>query len=179
MERAPPTTATRSPTAARSSTAPRPGTAYSRLGWTASRTSVEVWRCGSVEDKAVLLPHFHTSTLRIDLRTLELAAEVNVDAFPFGEDVQDVAAFAVAVAGLADSAEGEMDFRADCGGVDVDDSGLHVAHRPKRPVHIGCVDGAAQSELDSVYDGNRVVHAVARNHAGRGSEDLLLGDAHL
>src|SRR5205823_4942044 len=44
----------------------------------------------------------------VDLGALEFAAVVDVEGFPFGKDVEDVAAFAVTVAGGFHAAEGQM-----------------------------------------------------------------------
>src|SRR5437868_737939 len=95
-------------------------------------------------------PYTHTALLRINLGALEFAAEVDVEAFPFGEDVEDVAAFPVAVSGLADSAEREVDFGADGGCVDVDDSGFDVSHGAEGAVYVRGINRAAEPVLHSV-----------------------------
>src|SRR5580765_5641721 len=75
--------------------------------------------------------------LVVDLRSLEATAEVDVDRFPLGERVERrMAGLAVAVAGLLPAAEREVRLGPGRPGVDVDDPGLEVAHRPERGVGV-------------------------------------------
>ena len=72
----------------------------------------------------------------VDLGALEGVAVVDVDGFPCGVEVEGTEAFAVAVAGLFDAAEGQVDFCTNCGGVDVGDSGFEVAHGDEGAVDV-------------------------------------------
>src|SRR5207244_12728359 len=73
----------------------------------------------------------------VDLRLLQLAAVVDVDRLPLGEDVERrLPRLAMAVAGVLRSSEGEMDLGADRAGVDVRDPRLQIAHGPERLVHV-------------------------------------------
>src|SRR5439155_17823402 len=78
----------------------------------------------------------------IDLRFLEAAGEVHVDRLPFREDVQARdPGLPVAVARVLHAAEGKVDLGPDGRGIDVEDPGLEVAHRPERPFDVTGVDG--------------------------------------
>src|SRR5579864_4517097 len=67
--------------------------------------------------------------LLVNLRFLQFATVVGVDHLPFGEDIQPgQPGFAVAVAGAARAAEGELDLRARRAGVDVQNAGGDIAH---------------------------------------------------
>src|SRR5205823_10310988 len=78
---------------------------------------------------------------RVDLRALELAAEVDVNRFPFRKDVERRSpCFAMAVAGRFGAAKRKVHLRADRRRVDVEDSGVHVAHRRERTIHVLCID---------------------------------------
>src|SRR5579883_2993195 len=69
--------------------------------------------------------------LLIDLGFLQLAAVVGIDYLPFGEDIQTgQTGFAVAIAGAASAAEGELDLGPSRAGVDVNDTGRQVAFGP-------------------------------------------------
>src|SRR6476469_6978893 len=77
----------------------------------------------------------------VDLRALQLAAVVDVDRLPLGEDVERrLARFAVAVARLLHPTEREVHLGAGRPGVDVGDAGLEVAHRLERLVHVARED---------------------------------------
>src|SRR6185436_6270195 len=65
---------------------------------------------------SILAPAFS----RVDLRPLQLATEIDVDRFPFGEHVKRRrAGFAMAVAGSLGADEWQMHLRADRRSVDV------------------------------------------------------------
>src|SRR4051812_32661923 len=82
-----------------------------------------------------------SSLVVVDLRALQLAAVVDVDRLPLGEDVErGLPRFAVAVARLLHSAEREVNLCAGRSGVDVGDAGLQVAHRLERLVDIARED---------------------------------------
>src|SRR6266566_2111569 len=69
----------------------------------------------------------------VDLGALELVGIIDVDGLPFGEEINGGdGGFAVAIAGLLSAAKGQMRFRPNRGGVDVDDSGVHIACKSKR-----------------------------------------------
>src|SRR3989442_12555153 len=81
------------------------------------------------------------SLLVVDLGTLQSAAEVDVDRLPLGERVERcVPGLAVAVPGLLPATEREMRLGAGRAGVDVDDPGLEVPHRPERGVRVARED---------------------------------------
>src|SRR3954452_907946 len=88
----------------------------------------------------------------IDLRALQLAAEVDVHGFPFREDIEcGGAGLAMAVSGGLGAAEGQVDLGTDGRSVDVEDAGVHVSHRRK-----GAID------VPSVYRSRQpILHAVA------------------
>ena len=66
----------------------------------------------------------------------------------------------MAVACLLDAAEGEMDFSADGGGVDVGDAGLEVADGGEGAVYISCVEGRGEAVVDGVGDLDGFVEGV-------------------
>ena len=77
----------------------------------------------------------------IDLRFLQLAGVVDVERLPLGEDVEDLrAGFAVAVAGVLCADEWLMHLGTNRRRVDVEDSGLEIAHRGERAVDVLSVD---------------------------------------
>src|SRR5581483_9838780 len=81
--------------------------------------------------------------LRINLGALEAAAVIHIDRLPLSEELKCAqAGLAVAVAGAARAAEGQLDLRADGAGVDVDDAGRQVAHRGLDGVGIAREDAA-------------------------------------
>src|SRR5580658_1514863 len=84
----------------------------------------------------------------------------------------------MAVAGLLDAAEGEMDFGSDGGGVDVGDAGFEVAHGAEGAVDVVRVEGGGEAVLDAVGDIDGVVEVCALEDADHRSEDFFLGDAH-
>src|SRR4051794_24328008 len=100
-----------------------------------------------------LLPNCRSLEVHfVDLRALQLAAVVDVDALPLGEDVEDLRArLAVAVARGLRAAEGEVYFGADGRGVDVEDARVHLLHRAEGAVDVRGVDRGRQA----------VAHAVA------------------
>src|SRR5438270_9755939 len=116
----------------------------------------------------------------INLRPLELAAVVHVNALPLGEDVQDLrAGLAVAVARGLRAAEGQVDFRADGRGVDVEDAGVHLVHRVEGAVHVLRVDGGGESVAHAVADLDGLFERRDRDDGRHGAEYLLLRDSHV
>ena len=83
---------------------------------------------------------------------------------------------AVAVAGLLPAAEREVRLGAGRPGVDVDDAGLEVAHRPEGRVDVAGEDRGRQAVADLVGGRHRLVVAVDRDHRQHGPEDLVLRD---
>src|SRR3954447_6593831 len=120
------------------------------------------------------------SLVVVDLRALQLAAVVDVDRLPFGEDIErGLAGFAVAVARLLHAAEREVHLGAGRAGVDVGDAGLQVAHRLERLVDVAREDRRREAVLDAVRGANRILEGVDRDQRRGRPEDLLLRDAHL
>src|SRR5947209_20139387 len=116
----------------------------------------------------------------VNLRALQFAAVVNVDRLPLGEDVEDLSArLAVAVARGLRAAEGEVDFRADGRGVDVEDSRVHLVHRVEGAVHVLRVDGGRQPVAHAVAYRDCFLKRVRRDDGRDGAEYLLLRDAHV
>src|SRR6185503_18568209 len=77
----------------------------------------------------------------VDLRALELAAVIDVDRLPLGENVEHgKGGFAMAVAGVLHPAEGHVYFRPDGGTVHVGDPGLDFANRAHGAVDVLGVD---------------------------------------
>ena len=109
---------------------------------------------------------------------MQFVGVVDVDGFPGSEEVDGAQAFAVAVAGAFYAAEGEMDFGADGGGVDVGDSGFEVAHGGEGAVHVFGVERRGQAVVDGVGDLNGLLEGVEFDEADYGAEDLFAGDAH-
>src|ERR1700679_2547917 len=88
----------------------------------------------------------------VDLGALEGVAGVDVDGLPGGVEVERAEAFAVSVAGLLDAAEGQVDFRADGGGVDVGDAGFEVADGGEGAVDVLGVERGREAVVDGVGD---------------------------
>src|SRR5258705_12152836 len=87
-----------------------------------------------------------SARLVVDLGALEASREVDVDRLPLGVRVErDMAGLAVAIAGLLPAAEREVDLGAGRAGIDVDDPGLEVAHRPEGRVHVAREDARRQA----------------------------------
>src|SRR2546423_1355473 len=115
----------------------------------------------------------------VDLCALQLAGIIDVNGFPFREDVEHLrAAFAVAVAGRLRAAERQMDFGADGRRVDVEDAGLHVFQGAKSAVRVARVDRRRQAVADAVSNLNRVIEVAAFDHRHDRAKDLFLLDAH-
>src|SRR3954468_10339599 len=96
--------------------------------------------------------------LYVDLRSLQLPAEVDVDRLPFREHIErGGAGLAVAVAGVLGAAEWQMHLSANRRRVDVEDPGVEIAHRRKCAVDILCVDRRGESVLDAVADLDRLI----------------------
>src|ERR1043166_9683373 len=116
----------------------------------------------------------------INLRALKLAAVVNVNALPLAEDVEDLrAGLAVAVARRLRAAEGEVNFRADGGGVDVEDAGVHLVHRVEGAVHVLRVDGGREAVAHAVADLDGLFERGDGDDGRHRPEDFLLRDAHV
>src|SRR5208337_4511817 len=100
-----------------------------------------LWPCS--EYKAAV------SSLRIiDLGALELVGVIDVDGFPCGEEVEGAEAFAVAVAGVLDAAEGQMHLGTDGGRVDVGDAGFEVAHGCEGAIDVARIEGSGEAVVD-------------------------------
>src|SRR3982751_6060158 len=94
-----------------------------------------------VQDQWVYRSHRPSDFLRVDLRALQAAAEVDVHRLPFGKDVERRGpGLAVAVAGCLRAAEWEMHLRTDRRRVDVENAGVHIAHGCERAIDILSVD---------------------------------------
>src|SRR2546423_13184361 len=115
----------------------------------------------------------------VDLRALQLAGIVDVNGFPFREDVEHLrTAFAVAVARRLRAAERQMDFCADGRSVDVEDARLHVFQRAKSAVRVARVDRRRQAIPDAVGNLNRMIEVATFNDRDHRAEDLFLLDTH-
>src|SRR6185437_6003785 len=115
----------------------------------------------------------------VNLGALEFVGVVDVDGFPGGVEVEGSgSAFAVAVAGLLDTAEGEVNFGSDSWGVDVGDAGLEVADGAESLVHVAGVESGGKAVLDAVGGFDGFVEVCNFNEADDGAEDLFAGDAH-
>src|SRR5262249_13291777 len=118
--------------------------------------------------------------LRVDLRTLELAAVVDVDRLPLGEYVERrLPGLAVTVAGLLHAAEREVHLSARRSRVDVCDAGLQVAHRLERLVDVAREDRRREAVLHAVRGGDGLLERLDGDERGRRPEEPLLRDAHL
>ncbi len=104
----------------------------------------------------------------VDLGALQLVGVVDVDRFPGGEEVDGAVAFAVAVAGVLDAAEGQMDFGADGGRVDVGDAGLEVADGGEGAVHVLGVERGGEAVVDGVGDLDGLLEGVELDEATTG-----------
>src|SRR4051794_16311409 len=79
--------------------------------------------------------------LVVDLGALEAPGVVDVDRLPLRIGVKRrVPGFAMAVAGALHAAEREVRLGADRAGVDVNDAGLEIVHRPERRVRVARED---------------------------------------
>src|SRR5438067_94861 len=77
----------------------------------------------------------------VDLGFLQAVGVIDVYRFPLAVKVDRAdAAFAVSIARGLNAAEGQVNFCADGGSVDVGDAGVQVAYGLKRPVHVASVD---------------------------------------
>src|SRR6266851_9476251 len=91
------------------------------------------WSTGSITSELIV----------IDLSALELVRIVDVDGLPFGEEIDGGnGGFAVAVAGLLRAAEGQVCFRANRRGVDVDNPRVQIAGGLEGAIHVARVDGS-------------------------------------
>src|SRR5580658_558987 len=115
----------------------------------------------------------------VDLRALQLVRVVDVDGFPSGEEVEGAEAFSVAVAGALDAAEGEMDFGAYGGCVDVGDACFEVAHGGEGAIDVARVERSRESVVDGVGDGDGFVKIGKLENRDDGAEDFFASDAHL
>ena len=114
----------------------------------------------------------------VDLGSLEFVAGVDVDGFPGGVEVECAEAFAVAVAGLFYAAEGQVDFGADGGGVDVGDAGFEVAHGGEGAVDVFGIEGGGEAVVDGVGDLDGFFKGREFEQGDDGAEDFFAGDAH-
>jgi hypothetical protein len=118
-----------------------------------------------------------TRLLIVDLRALQPATVIDVDALPFREEVQGRrSCLAVTVSSCLGAAKGEMYLRSRGARVDVQDAGEDVLHRPECGVDIGGEDRGGESVLDAVDDADRLIEGWHWNDSRYGPEDLLLRD---
>ena len=119
-------------------------------------------------------------SMRVDLRPLQLAREVDVDRLPLGEDVEaGDARLAVAVARVLHAAERQVDLGADRRGVHVEEPRLELAHRREGLVDVLRVDRSRQPVGNGVGDPDALLERRDRHDRRDGAEDLLARDAHL
>ena len=85
----------------------------------------------------------------------------------------------MSVAGGLHAAERQVDFRADGGSIDVGNSGIQIADRGKRLVHILRVDRRRKPVLDVIRDLDGIRHVVAGDDRNHRPENFFLRDAHL
>src|SRR6185312_3922959 len=110
----------------------------------------------------------------VNLGALEFVGVVDVDGFPGGVEVEGSgAAFAVAVAGLLDSAEGEMDFGSDSWRIDVGDSGLQITDGAEGLVYVAGVERGGKAVLDAVGGLHGFVEVCNFDEADDGAEDFF------
>src|SRR5690348_1109320 len=114
----------------------------------------------------------------VDLGALEFVAVVDVDGFPGGEEVEGAQAFAVAVAGVLDAAEGQVNFCTNRRSVDVGDAGFEVADGREGAVKVLGVESAGEAVVDGVGDLNALLEGVELDERDDGAEDLFARDAH-
>ena len=94
----------------------------------------------------------------VDLGFLKFAGMIDVQGFPFAEDVQNLRSrFAMAVAGRLCSAERKVNFRTDRRLIHIANSGVKFLHRIERIVHVLRVDRRRKSVFHAVHDLDRLV----------------------
>src|SRR6266567_1941955 len=84
----------------------------------------------------------------VDLGALELVGIIDVDGLPFGEEINGHRE--AAIAGLLSAAKGQMRFRPNRGGVDVDDSGVQIACGLESAVHVSRVNRSGKAVRHAV-----------------------------
>src|ERR1700728_23297 len=115
----------------------------------------------------------------VNLRPLQFIRVIDVDRLPRRVEIERAgAAFAMAVAGLLNPAEGKMHFSPNRWRVHVGDAGFEVPHRAECPVDVPRVDRSREPVLNIVGDGNGVVEAGAFEDADHRAKDLFLRDTH-
>ena len=125
-------------------------------------------------------PALQIGLVVVDLSALEFVGIVDVDGFPFGEEIDGGdGGFTMAIAGLLGAAKGEMSFCADGGCIDVDDAGVKIAKSGEGSVDVAGVHGSGQAVGDAVGDVNSLLEIVDGNHRNDGTEDFFLSDVHL
>src|SRR5258706_7963645 len=85
----------------------------------------------------------------------------------------------MAVAGSFSTAKGQMNFRADGGRVDIEDSVVVLVRRVGRAVPILRVEGRGQAITHAIRNLDRFIQRVCRNHRSHWTKDLFLRDAHV
>src|SRR5215472_9002977 len=116
----------------------------------------------------------------VDLRALELVGIIDVDALPFGEEINGGnGGFAVAIASLLGAAKRQMGFCPNRGRVNVDDSGVQVACRLESAVHVSRVNRSGKTVSRPVRNFDGLAQAADRNHRNDRAEDFFLGNAHV
>src|SRR3972149_3026818 len=104
------------------------------------------------------------------------AGGIDVHGLPLAVGVEGRrAGLAVAVAGAAGAAEGQLHLGADGAGVYIDDAGGYLFHRLERHAHVPRVDGGDEPVGHIVVDRHRLVEVRNGDDVGDGGEDLLLG----
>src|SRR5215469_7234769 len=100
----------------------------------------------------------------VDLGALQLVGIIDVDGLPFGEEINGGdGGFAVAIAGPLGAAKRQMRFCPNGRRVDVDDSGVQVAHGLESAVHVSCVNRSGKAVRHAVCHLNGIVQAADRN----------------
>ena len=110
----------------------------------------------------------------VDLGALELAGVIDVNGFPFREEIEaGLTGFAMTVASAAHAAERELDLGAGGAVVDVNQAGEYVAHGCEGPVHVLCKDRGGQTILRTVVDLDGLLQRADLDDGENGSEDLF------
>src|SRR5688572_7721799 len=93
----------------------------------------------------------------VNLRTLELATEVNINGLPFRENIQHLSScLTMAIAGRFCTAKRQVHFSTDRRGIHIKDAGVHFVHRFESAIDVLRVDGCRESITNTVSDLNRV-----------------------
>src|SRR4051812_19973379 len=82
------------------------------------------------------------------------------------------------VAGGLCSAEWKVDFGADRGGVHIENTGMHVAHRTECAVDVARIDRRRETILHTISNLDGVIQALTRNNRNDRPEDFFLRNTH-